>query len=866
MAARGIPIYLPSLVNASGVPVTGGKVYSWKPTSAGAASATARALYSDAELATPAANPYILGTSGDGVVYRDPDLQYTAVVKSANDATTYATIFYPAGGGGGLDASTDLFFNVDDYGADPTGTDDSTAAWQAACAAAQSASGGVIWATPGGTYKIYPDSSNTTALGTFSGTRGISLAFNGCKFTVARSFTSGQQITLFNFNGQSSPNYDIETGDCELVHTDATMTAAYSTDKGCSFIAFRSVNDRVRMGKVKMTGGVICVQFNCSSGDSKTTDHTIESIDCYRVGYPYSLISNGDHGRVGLIRNEECGRPLFCSGFRGLTINEVDTLNPGLETIIGTIGSGNALYVGTESATMDGLHIGKYKCRTPTGTPGSQIALIMRGAGAQIWRNIYIGLEVNLAGTNANEVVLRPYKWDNSDVADTGTRGHVIDGLKIDGWVRGFGSGQGLYPFILFDRANDVSTDLGDWSVETVRGLEFGVKCVGANQNHAILGDFTPMASSTVSFDGMEFGGGQRWKGNRPPDGKAKPNLLPNGDFAVAQRGAGPFTAASTFVNNDDAYLIDGCIFLADGADTCDVSQQTTTIPTDGRYALALDVETANRKFGVLFPLENADCIGSLTKRVCAGIRARKGGSNATLETLRMAIISWAGTADSITSDVVSAWGAAGTSPTLAANWTYETTATSITLTTAFTHHWITGLIDTASTKQFALFVWVDDTDATVADFLYLADATLQPGWTPTEYPPRNYQAQLARCQRLLRPIARAGSSHDGSKQSNALMVADFDYEEMRIAPSLVQSTIAWEGVTNPGSGEVAFYDLTGAAFVTITGALTVQLGGATVSSTILQFVAATSFSGTAGDTCQLQVGADVYLLASAEL
>ena len=44
------------------------------------------------------------------------------------------------------------------------------------------------------------------------------------------------------------------------------------------------------------------------------------------------------------------------------------------------------------------------------------------------------------------------------------------------------------------------------------------------------------------------------------------------------------------------------------------------------------------------------------------------------LDNVKCAIVSWAGTGDSPTSDIVSAWAVEGTNPTLATSWTYENT------------------------------------------------------------------------------------------------------------------------------------------------------------------------------------------------
>ena len=85
-------------------------------------------------------------------------------------------------------------------------------------------------------------------------------------------------------------------------------------------------------------------------------------------------------------------------------------------------------------------------------------------------------------------------------------------------------------------------------------------------------------------------------------------NHLINGAFAVAQRGTS-FTSSSS-ANNDDTYVLDRWYILSDGNDVIDVSQETSTIPTNGKYAIALDVETANKKFGIAQIIEGKNCVG----------------------------------------------------------------------------------------------------------------------------------------------------------------------------------------------------------------------------------------------------------------
>lgn len=247
-------------------------------------------------------------------------------------------------------------------------------------------------------------------------------------------------------------------------------------------------------------------------------------------------------------------------------------------------------------------------------------------------------------------------------------------------------------------------------------------------------------------------------------------NILHNGDFKVAQRGTS-FTAATTPANSDDTYLLDGAILLSDGNDIVDVTQETTTIPTGGFAAIALDVETANKKFGLLFPVEKKNCNYVLGGTVSVSFKARKGAGNATVSTLRAALLAWSSTADAITSDVVSAWNISGTRPTLVANWTAENTDSDLTLTTSYQTFKVENIsVDTASAANIALFIYYNNADGTVGDFVYITDVQIEPGTFATSYDYRDFGTTLQMCERYyeksydqgVNPGTVAGSALNG--------------------------------------------------------------------------------------------------------
>ena len=220
-------------------------------------------------------------------------------------------------------------------------------------------------------------------------------------------------------------------------------------------------------------------------------------------------------------------------------------------------------------------------------------------------------------------------------------------------------------------------------------------------------------------------------------------NRLFNGSYAVAQRG----TTFASGSNNDDTYNLDRWYVLSDGNDIVDITQNTAAAPTDQKYCIALDVETTAKKFGIAQIIENINCADLQGQTVTLSFQA-KVSATTKLDNVKCAIVAWSGTADSVTSDIISAWGAEGTNPTLIANATYENSPANLNVTTDWATYTVSAPIDTASTNNVIVFIWSDVTDTTAGDFLYLAGVQLEAGAVATPFERRPYGTELALCQR----------------------------------------------------------------------------------------------------------------------
>jgi hypothetical protein len=256
----------------------------------------------------------------------------------------------------------------------------------------------------------------------------------------------------------------------------------------------------------------------------------------------------------------------------------------------------------------------------------------------------------------------------------------------------------------------------------------------------------TPAIGEVLIGTGTGTSGWRVLAGGDLPVGAGIENLLINGDVSV-DRSGGPYTSTGGR-NNDASQTLDGWYVLSDGNNVVDVDRILTvaSLPTGARSAMRALVVTANKKFGFVKFLSRVQSAQILTGVASLRFKA-KTGSSAIISNIRVGILTWSGTADAYTIDVVSgtSWNAAGSNPTLATNWTYENTPANLALTSSWqTFDVVNAAIDTASGANVAVFIWSDDTTTTVLDELWLSDINLIPGATAQTIAYRPYELERA--------------------------------------------------------------------------------------------------------------------------
>lgn len=306
--------------------------------------------------------------------------------------------------------------------------------------------------------------------------------------------------------------------------------------------------------------------------------------------------------------------------------------------------------------------------------------------------------------------------------------------------------------------------------------------------------------------------------------GSSNRNRLINGDFTIAQRGTS-FTSSTRPANDDAAYHLDRWYILSDGNNVVDISRSTDA-PTGQLYSCALDVTTINKKFGIAQVIEQKNCVDLIGNNVSLSFKA-KVSSTTNLTTIKAAILSWSGTADTLSTsrDVVSAWNTGGTTPTFnVTNVTLENTSpASHTPTTSWATYKVENVaIDTANTKNIIVFIWSDVVATAGTDILYITDVQLEAGSVATSFERLIVSDSLARCRAYLQPLSNVtlGISHNlgntGFRRGDTYAagppavggpVVDTPLRwgtPMRGTPSLVLNSVTFTN-TSPGDAENKF-------------------------------------------------------------
>ena len=218
-------------------------------------------------------------------------------------------------------------------------------------------------------------------------------------------------------------------------------------------------------------------------------------------------------------------------------------------------------------------------------------------------------------------------------------------------------------------------------------------------------------------------------------------NALINGGFDIWQRN-------TTFTPTDDIYIADRWNVLVE-TDLSWTIIRDTDVPNIGSTYSFKGTQTAanNNQCAIVQFLENKDTVPLDDGYVSLSFWAKTSGTE--IANLRAVILTWAGTADSVTSDVIGTWASDGTNPTWATSWTAESTPENFALTGTWTEFKVENVaIDTATVNNLAVVIWVDDGTIAANDDFWVTQVQLNQGRFAVPYQPRHFAHELELCKR----------------------------------------------------------------------------------------------------------------------
>lgn len=296
---------------------------------------------------------------------------------------------------------------------------------------------------------------------------------------------------------------------------------------------------------------------------------------------------------------------------------------------------------------------------------------------------------------------------------------------------------------------------------------------------------------------------------------------LINGNFDIWQRfdNNTTLTAATRVTNNDDSYIMDRWILLSDGNDIVDITKSTDK-PDGSRYSAKFDVQTAKR-FGILQIIPAEDAIKLDNGKVSLSFKAKT--DSGEIAALRVAILTWSGTADAPTSDVVGTWGA---TPTWAASWTAENTPADIAITNSWAEYKVENIdIDSATVNNIAIFIYTPNEES-INDTLYLSQVQLNRGETALPFTGTSWDDEYLKCLKFYEQSWTYGTAQANSASNIATRTDGYVTAIPSIRKRLALSssnTAIYNGSTanqvrDSGSGSTVNFGIIGQTFVSDRG------------------------------------------------
>jgi hypothetical protein len=209
-------------------------------------------------------------------------------------------------------------------------------------------------------------------------------------------------------------------------------------------------------------------------------------------------------------------------------------------------------------------------------------------------------------------------------------------------------------------------------------------------------------------------------------------NYIRNADFRFFQRQVPTTLTTVNYTGTTyPAYGPDGWRLLSSqnalsNTSSAQVSASGSGTIVRSQYAAQVrQASASSSQFGLVQYLEQADVISLQGKQVTFAVYIK---ANTNLN-VRMGIVEWSGTADTLTANPVSSWAA---TPTLTANYAFDNTPTDFAVTTTYQLFSVTVTLGT-SYNNLALMLWTSANQAQNTD-IFILQPQLVIGSTPVDF------------------------------------------------------------------------------------------------------------------------------------
>lgn len=237
-----------------------------------------------------------------------------------------------------------------------------------------------------------------------------------------------------------------------------------------------------------------------------------------------------------------------------------------------------------------------------------------------------------------------------------------------------------------------------------------------------------------------------------------------------------------------------------------------------------------------------------------------------TVTGMRMAVIEWAGTADTLTSDVVGTWAAGN--PTLATSWSYIGTPATITITGSRVRYSVENIAISSTVNNLAVFIWTPALQGST-DVINIARVKMEIGALASPFAPTDPALERLRINKYLWVIDQTSNATNngfGVKIGTTQILTTHSLPVQMRAGGVIISNVTGYTASAPGTTTIGLIDYIRVAFFAITGALTITFFAVSPQSVTILYTAGTSWDGTIGNLATLRVGPSAILGVDARL